>query len=193
MWQQLIPALRITLVMTVVTGFIYPMLVTGLAQALFLERANGSLVRKNGKVIGSSLIGQAFTRPEYFHPRPSAAGKGYDAAASGGSNLGPTSAALLDRVKNSAAEFRAANPGFSGELPPDSVLASGSGLDPHITPANAEAQIARVARARGLPLDRIRDVVRRHVEDRDFRILGEPRVNVLLLNLALDEWFPVER
>jgi potassium-transporting ATPase KdpC subunit len=193
MWQQLMPALRITLVMTVVTGLIYPTLVTVLAQALFSDQANGSLIRKNGEVVGSSRIGQAFTRPEYFHPRPSAAGNGYDAAASGGSNLGPTSSALLDRVKKSAAEVRAANPGFSGALPPDSVLASGSGLDPHITPANAEAQTARVARARGVPPDQIRDLVRRHVADRDLRILGEPRVNVLLLNLALDDTFTSQR
>jgi K+-transporting ATPase ATPase C chain len=193
MWQQLMPALRIALAMTVVTGLIYPALVTGLAQVLFPEQANGSLLRKNGQVLGSPLIGQAFTRPEYFHPRPSAAGKGYDAAASSGSNLGPTSSALLDRVKKSAAEFRAANPEFSGDLPPDSVLASASGLDPHITPANSAAQTARVARARGVPPDRIRDVVRRYVEDRDLGVLGEPRVNVLLLNLALDDTFPPKR
>jgi K+-transporting ATPase ATPase C chain len=193
MWQQLMPALRITLVMTVVTGLIYPAFVTGIAQVLFPEQANGSLVVRNGRAIGSELIGQQFTRPEYFHPRPSAAGKGYDAAASSGSNLGPTSIALLDRVKKSVAEFREANPEFSGDLPPDSVLASGSGLDPHITPANAEAQTTRVARARGVPPDRIRDAVLRYVENRDLGVLGEPRVNVLLLNLALDEAFPAKR
>jgi K+-transporting ATPase ATPase C chain len=193
MWQQLIPALRITLVMTVVTGLVYPALVTGIAQILFPEQANGSLVVRNGRVIGSKLIGQQFTRPEYFHPRPSAAGKGYDAAASSGSNLGPTSTALLDRVKKSVAEYREANPEFSGDVPPDSVLASGSGLDPHITPANAEAQAARVAQARGAAPDSIRELVRRHTENRDLGVLGEPRVNVLRLNLALDEAFPAKR
>lgn len=187
MRQQLIPALRMTLVLTVATGLVYPALVTGLAQILFRDQANGSLIRKNGRAVGSSLIGQQFTRPEYFHPRPSAAGRGYDPLASGGSNLGPTSSRLTVRVRESVRRYRAENPQFSGDVPPDAVLASASGLDPHITPANAEAQAPRVAKARGVEPDRIRALIHRHLERRDLGLLGEPRINVLVLNLALDE------
>lgn len=187
MRQQLIPALRMTLVLTVATGLVYPALVTGLAQILFRDQANGSLIRKNGRAVGSSLIGQQFTRPEYFHPRPSAAGRGYDPLASGGSNLGPTSSRLTVRVRESVRRYRAENPQFSGDVPPDAVLASASGLDPHITPANAEAQAPRVAKARGVEPDRIRALIHRHLEGRDLGLLGEPRINVLVLNLALDE------
>ncbi|MCC6860530.1 MAG: K(+)-transporting ATPase subunit C [Bryobacterales bacterium] len=176
-----------TLVLTVATGLVYPALVTGLAQILFRDQANGSLIRKNGRAVGSSLIGQQFTRPEYFHPRPSAAGRGYDPLASGGSNLGPTSSRLTVRVRESVRRYRAENPQFSGDVPPDAVLASASGLDPHITPANAEAQAPRVAKARGVEPDRIRALIHRHLEGRDLGLLGEPRINVLVLNLALDE------
>ena len=150
MWQQFIPALRITLFMTVLTGLLYPALVTGIAQLVFPNRANGSLILRNGRVIGSDLIGQSFSRPEYFHSRPSAAGEGYDAGASGGSNLGPTSSKLLERVTQSVASYRVMNPAAGTQVPADAVLASASGLDPHITPDNAELQAPRVAKARGV-------------------------------------------
>jgi K+-transporting ATPase ATPase C chain len=193
MWQQFIPALRITLVLTLVTGLLYPALVTGIAQLIFPSQADGSLIMRNGQVIGSELLGQAFTRPEYFHPRPSAAGEGFDAAASGGSNLGPTSSKLLDRVKESVAGYRTSNPNAGSQVPADAVLASGSGLDPHISPDNAALQVSRVAKARGVEPGIIMDLVRKTQEGRDFGVLGEPRVNVLRLNLALDERFPARR
>lgn len=193
MWQEWVPALRLTIVMTFLTGMLYPALTTGLAQLLFPRQANGSFVRKDGRVIGSLLIGQQFSRPEYFHPRPSAAGQGYDPAASGGSNLGPTSAQLIGRVRKAVADYRRENPGFRGPVPPDSVTASASGLDPHITPANAEAQIPRVAAARSVEPARIGGLVRRIVEPREWSFLGEPRVNVLRLNLALDAQYPLRR
>lgn len=193
MWQQFIPALRITLVMTFVTGLLYPALVTGIAQLVFPKEANGSLVVRNGQVIGSELLGQSFTRPEYFHPRPSAAGNGYDASASGGSNLGPTSSKLLDRVKQSVAAFRTANPESGSQVPADAVLASASGLDPHISPENAATQVSRVAKARGVEPGLVIGLVTKTQEGRDLGVLGEPRVNVLGLNLALDERFPVRR
>lgn len=193
MLQQLMPAIRITIVMTALTGLIYPALVTGFAQVMFPYKANGSLIEKDGRVIGSDLIGQSFIRPEYFHPRPSAAGTGYDAAASGGSNLGPTSAKLLARVKESVAAYRSANPGADAPAPPDAVLASASGLDPHITPENALLQASRVAVTRGADKARVLELVREVQEGRDLRVLGEPRVNVLRLNLALDERFPMAR
>ncbi len=187
MLQQLLPAFRMTLVLTVLTGIFYPGLVTGLSQALFRHQANGSLIEKNGQVIGSALIGQNFAKPEYFHPRPSAAGSdGYDATASGGSNLGPTTQKLFDRVKASAGQYRKENPGFQGEIPADALTTSGSGLDPHISVANAEIQAERVAKARGKDLAAIRSLVSASVEGRDLGLLGEPRVNVLLLNLKLD-------
>jgi K+-transporting ATPase ATPase C chain len=179
------------LVMTVLTGLIYPLAVTGLSQVLFRDRANGSLITVNGQVVGSELIGQNFTRPEYFHPRPSAAGNdGYDATASGGSNLGPTNKKLIDRVQASVDKFRKENPGYSGSIPADLLTTSGSGLDPHISPASAEAQAERVAKARGTSMDQIRTLIASHAEGRDLGFLGEPRVNVLLLNLDLDRTFP---
>jgi K+-transporting ATPase ATPase C chain len=191
MLQQLLPALRITLVMTVLTGLIYPLAVTGLCQALFHDKANGSLITLNDQVVGSSLIGQNFTKARYFQPRPSAAGNdGYDPTASGGSNLGPTNQKLIDRVKASVEKFRKENPTFKGPLPADLVTTSGSGLDPHISPASAAAQVQRVARARGISPDQLQSIVDEHTESRDLGFLGEPRVNVLLLNLALDQQYP---
>jgi len=194
MWQQLLPALRITLVLTLLTGIVYPLAVTGLCQLLFPDKANGSLVNINGQPIGSALIGQNFTHAEYFHPRPSAAGNdGYDGTASGGSNLGPTSQKLIDRVKASAEAFRKDNPTYKGPLPADSVTASGSGLDPHISPAFAAAQADRVAAARGIGAQQIQSLIDAHTEGRDLGFLGEPRVNVLLLNLDLDTKYPLKK
>jgi len=191
MYQQLMPALRMTILLTVLTGFLYPGVVTALCQVLFRNQANGSLVKINGQVVGSSLLGQNFTKPEYFHGRPSAAGNdGYDPTASGGSNLGPTSQKLYDRVKASADQFRKENPAFSGSIPADALTASGSGLDPHISIANAQAQVARVAQARGANPDIIRKLVDAGTESRDLGFLGESRINVLKLNLALDQQFP---
>ncbi len=185
------PALRMTLLLTVLTGFLYPGVVTGLCQVFFKDKANGSLVKANGQIIGSSLLGQNFTKPEYFHGRPSAAGTdGYDPTASGGSNLGPTSQKLYNRVKASADQFRKENPAFKGPIPADALTASGSGLDPHVSIANAEAQVARVSQARGADPSIIRKLLEAGREDRDFGLLGESRVNVLKLNLALDRQFP---
>ena len=186
MWRQLLPGLRMTLVLTVLTGMIYPGIVTGLCQLLFPRQANGSLEFKDGRVIGSTLIGQNFTKPEYFQPRPSAAGNGYDATASTGSNLGPTNQKLIDRVKASADKFRKENPSFAGTIPADLLTASGSGLDPHLSPESAEAQVERVAKARGASAQDIRALVAQFTEGRDLGFLGEPRVNVLRLNEALD-------
>jgi K+-transporting ATPase ATPase C chain len=186
MWRQMLPGLRMTLVLTVLTGLIYPGIVTGLCQILFPNQANGSLLYKDGKVIGSSLIGQNFTKPEYFQPRPSAAGNGYDATASTGSNLGPTNQKLIDRVKASVDKFRKENPGFTGTIPADLLTASGSGLDPHLSPEAADAQVERVAQARGASVQDIRTFVVQFTEGRDLGFLGEPRVNVLRLNQALD-------
>ncbi|MDQ2840858.1 MAG: K(+)-transporting ATPase subunit C [Acidobacteriota bacterium] len=191
MFSQLLPALRMTLLLSVVTGLIYPSAVTGLCQLFFKNQANGSLIKKNGQIIGSTLIGQTFTKPGYFHGRPSAAGAdGYDPTASGGSNLGPTSRKLYDRVKGSANQFRKENPDFKGSIPADALTASGSGLDPDISLGNAEAQLARVAQARGVDAVRIQKLLRATAENRDLGFLGEPRVNVLKLNLALDQQFP---
>jgi len=178
-----------TIVMTVLTGLIYPGIVTGLCQMLFPRQANGSLDIKDGKIIGSTLIGQNFTKPEYFQPRPSAAGNGYDATASSGSNLGPTSQKLVDRVKTSVETFHKSNPDFTGTIPADLLLASGSGLDPHLSPESAQAQVDRVAKARGASAQDIRALVAQLTEGRDLGFLGEPRVNVLRLNEALDEKF----
>jgi K+-transporting ATPase ATPase C chain len=187
MLSELKPAILITIVLTVVTGLMYPLAVTGIAQAVFPKQANGSLVERNGAVIGSELIGQNFAKPEYFHPRPSAAGSaGYDATASGGSNLGPTNPALNDRLTKDAAQFRKDNPDFTDPIPADAITTSGSGLDPDISPANAMAQAARVAKARGIARDKVEDLVRANTQARDLGVLGEPRVNVLKLNLALD-------
>ena len=191
MWRQIAPALRITLAFMVLTGFLYPGLVTGVCQLLFPRQANGSLVELNGQAVGSSLIGQNFTKPEYFHPRPSAAGSdGYDASASAGSNYGPTNQKLIDRVKASADQFRKENPDYSGPIPSDLVTTSGSGLDPDISLAAAEAQAARITKARGLTSDQVEQVIARRAEGRALGFLGEPRVNVLALNLDLDRQFP---
>ena len=189
MFQQLLPAFRMTLLLTVLTGLIYPGIVTGLCQLLFHDQANGSLITVNGQVVGSSLIGQAFTKPEYFHGRPSAAGSGYDGLASGGANLGPTSQKLIDRVKKDVADFRKDNPDYTGPIPADLVTTSASGLDPHISVASAEAQSARVAKARGVADDQIRALVASHTQGRDLGFMGEPRVNVLELNRDLDQRF----
>ena len=187
MWSHFGPALRTTLVFTVLTGAAYPAAVTGAAWLLFPDRAHGSLLTRDGKVVGSTLIAQSFARPEYFHPRPSAAG--YDASASTGSNLGPTSQKLADRVRASVAQYRLENPDYTGPVPADAVTTSSSGLDPEISPANAEVQAARVARARGIQSDQVRAVVSELTDGRWLAFIGEPRVNVLRLNLALDERF----
>jgi K+-transporting ATPase ATPase C chain len=181
-------SIAMTVVTTVLLGLIYPIVVTGLAQLIFPHKANGQLIVKNGKVIGSKIIGQGFSGPGYFHSRPSAAGNGYDAANSGGSNLGPTNQKLLDRVKADVATAQAENPG--APIPIDMVTTSASGVDPHITPANAEFQLPRVAKARGVSVEQLKGVVSKHTEGRQFGILGEPRVNVLELNLDLDREFP---
>ncbi|MBN9663835.1 MAG: potassium-transporting ATPase subunit KdpC [Acidobacteria bacterium] len=194
MWKQLLPGLRLTLALTVLTGLAYPGIVTPLCQVLFPKQANGSLVSLHGKVVGSSLIGQNFSKPGYFHPRPSAAGSdGYDASASSGSNLGPTSQKLVDRVKASADQFRKENPGHTEPIPADILTASGSGLDPHISPAAALAQAARVAAARGVDVEQVKAVIDQTTEGRALGLLGEPRVNVLALNMAMDQKFPAAR
>ena len=191
MWQQILPGLRIKLFMTVVLGVIYPLAMTGISQLLFPGKANGSLRTSGGKVIGSELIGQNFTKAEYFQPRPSAAGSdGYDATASSGSNYGPTNQKLIDRVKASIDKFRKENPDYTGPLPADLVTASASGLDPHLSPDSAKAQAARVAKARGVSLEQVNELVARFTEGPDLGLLGEPRVNVLMLNLELDARFP---
>ena len=188
--HQLRPALLLTLLLCLLTGAAYPAAVTGLAQALFPRQANGSLVTAGGRVVGSALIGQPFTRPEYFHPRPSAAGAGYDGAASAGTNKGPTDRKLADTLVAGAVDAAVRDDGaVRGRVPADMATASGSGLDPHISPANAALQVARVARARGANPDAVRRVLAAHTEGRQFGVLGEPRVNVLLLNLALDSAF----
>jgi K+-transporting ATPase ATPase C chain len=191
MWQQILPGLRIKLFMTVLLGVVYPLAMTGISQVLFPRQANGSLITSGDKVIGSELIGQNFTKPEYFQPRPSAAGNdGYDPTSSGGSNFGPTSQKLADRVKASIEKFRKENPDYTGPLPADLVTASASGLDPHLSPDSAKAEAARVAKARGVSVDEINQLIAKFTEAPDLGFLGEPRVNVLKLNLALDGQFP---
>lgn len=187
MKDQLRPALTMVLFLTLLTGLIYPLAVTGLAQLLFPDQANGSLIVQDGKVVGSKVIGQYFDKPEYFWSRPSATAPfPYNAAASAGSNLGPTNPVLIDAVKARVAALRAADPGNNLPIPVDLVTASGSGLDPHISPAAALYQAKRVARARSLDENSVLTLVSKHTEGRQFGLLGEPRVNVLQLNLALD-------
>jgi K+-transporting ATPase ATPase C chain len=243
MWKEILPGLRIKIFMTVLLGVVYPLAMTGISQLIFPKQANGSLITVGGKVIGSEIIGQSFTKPEYFHPRPSAAGSGYAPTASSGSNLGPTSAKLIhgtiktDDKKNEVVDYDGINlrivhycvenkipyesstpldkfKGADGSLddvklikafnddkapliftpkaaiPADAVTASGSGLDPHISPANAQAQASRVAKARGISADQANQIVARFTEGPDLGLLGEPRVNVLKLNLAMDQQFP---
>jgi potassium-transporting ATPase KdpC subunit len=204
MLRQLRPAILSVLVLTALTGFLYPAVITTLAQAIFHHRANGSLLERNGRIVGSELIGQSFSAPGYFHSRPSAAGAGYDASASSGTNLGPTSDKLIhgihrklasgendpggfDGVRDLAEAYRSENGlAQNAPVPVDAVTRSASGLDPHISPANAALQAARVAKARGIPEETVRRLVRDNTQGRQFGILGEPRVNVLELNLALD-------
>ena len=246
MLKELGPGLRLTLIFTVLTGLLYPAVMTGVSELVFPKQANGSLVTVGGKIVGSSLIGQPFAKPEYFHPRPSAAGNGYDATASGGSNLGPTSAKLLhgttkmDDKKNEVVDFDGINlrivhycvdndipyessvpldqfkdshgdlddvkliKAFNDDktplvftakapIPPDAVTASASGLDPHISPGNAEIQAARIAKARGVSADQLKQLISQFTDGADLGFLGEPRVNVLMLNIALDHKFPVSK
>ncbi len=190
--KQLRPAIVMTLALCVMTGAIYPAIVTGLARFLFPRQASGSLVTVNGRVVGSALIGQPFTRAEYFHPRPSSAGNGYDASASSASNKGPTDLKLADTLVAGAIDDAVKNDGaVRGRIPSDMVTGSGSGLDPDISPANAFVQVARVAKARGVDSARVRAVVDRRLAGRQFGFFGEPRVNVLLLNIALDSVLPM--
>jgi potassium-transporting ATPase KdpC subunit len=190
MWRQIGPAFRITLFFTILTGLIYPGVVTALCQILFHRQANGSIVEINGRAVGSSLIGQNFSKPQYFHPRPSAAGSdGYDASASAGSNYGPTNQKLADRVKASVDILHKENPEYAGPIPADLVTTSGSGLDPDISPASAYVQAARIAKVRGLAIEEVQQLIRERTNDRNLGFLGEPRVNVLALNLELDRRF----
>jgi K+-transporting ATPase ATPase C chain len=191
MKNHLIVAMKFTLITTLLFGLLYPLAVTGLSHLLFPKQANGSLIEKNGQILGSRLIGQPFTSDKYFHSRPSAAGSGYDATASSGSNLGPTNQQLVDRVKQDVAKLQQENPGVA--IPADLVTSSGSGLDPDISPAAAEFQIPRIARARGVSAETLRPLVARHTQQRQWGILGEARVNVLELNLDLDASFPAKQ
>jgi len=188
MKKNLITAVLMTLVTTVLFGLAFPIVITGLAQVLFPRQANGELLTKNGRVVGSRWIGQSFSSLGYFHSRPSSAGTGYDATDSGGSNLGPTNQSLVARVQGDADRLQAENPGVA--IPMDMLTSSGSGLDPHISPEAAEFQVPRIARERGVSEDVVREAVRQHTEARQFGFLGEPRVNVLVLNLTLDEISP---
>ena len=191
MKKNLITAILMTLATTILLGIIYPLVVTGLAQLIFPKRANGQLIEKDGRTIGSSIIAQGFSSPGYFHPRPSFAGNGYDPTNTNGSQLGPTNQKLIERVKGDVANAHAENP--NAPVPIDLVTGSGSGLDPHITPAAVEFQLPRVAKERGTTVDQLRALVRKHTEDRQFGFLGEPRVNVLELNLELDERLPTKK
>jgi potassium-transporting ATPase KdpC subunit len=191
MKKILITAILMTITTTVFFGIVYPFVVTGIAQIIFPKQANGQLIQKAGKTVGSSIIGQGFSGPGYFHSRPSAAGNGYDAANSGGSNFGPTNQKLINRVKDDVASAVAENPGTP--VPIDLVTTSASGFDPHITPAAAEYQLPRVAKERATTVDLLRALLAKHTEGRQLGILGEPRVNVLELNLELDERFPTTK
>lgn len=191
MKKNLITAVLMTIATTILLGIIYPLVVTGIAQVIFPKQANGQLIRRAGNTIGSSIIAQGFTSPRYFHPRPSFAGNGYDAANSNGSQLGPTNQKLIDRVKADVANAQADIPGTP--VPIDLVTGSASGLDPHITPAAAEFQLPRIAKERGLTIDQLRALVAKHTEGRQWGFLGEARVNVLELNLDLDQHFPASK
>ena len=191
MKNHLIVAAKFTLITTLLFGLIYPLAVTGLSQLLFPNQANGSLIVRNGQILGSRLIGQPFSSDKYFHSRPSAAGNGYDATASSGSNLAPTNQQLVDRVKQDIAKLQLENPG--AVIPADMVTTSGSGLDPDISPASAEFQLPRIARARGTSVDALRPVLARHTLQRQWGIFGEARVNALELNLDLDASFPAKQ
>ncbi len=186
MLKQLNTGLRITIVTIVLLGLVYPLAMTAAAQALFPRQANGSLVTVNGKVVGSAIVGQLWTKPQYFQGRPSAAGKGYDPTSTGGTNLGPTSKKLMDGTRATIAQLEKENPDRNGPPPIDLVTSSGSGIDPDISPEAANWQAPRVAKARGLDVGTVRTLVARHVQGRTFGFLGEPRVNVLELNLAID-------
>ena len=188
MKKNLIISVLMTIATTILLGIIYPLVVTGLAQLFFKDKANGQLIVQNGKVVGSRIIGQAFVGPAYFHSRPSAAGNGYDAANSNGSQLGPTNQHLVDRVKADVASNQVDNPGEP--VPIDLVTTSGSGLDPDISPASAEFQVLRVAKQRGVSEDQVKQLIQQHTQPRQLGLLGEPRVNVLELNLDLDARFP---
>ncbi len=191
MRRNLITAVLYTIVTTVIFGLIYPFVVTGFAQLLFKDKANGQLIEKDGQLIGSHIIGQPFTGPGYFHSRPSAAGTGYDAANSSGSNYAPTNKKLIDRVSGDVTALQADQPG--ADVPIDLVTASGSGLDPHITPAGAEFQLSRISHERHLSEDAVRQLIAQHTEGRQLGFLGEPRVNVLELNLDLDKTAPIAK
>jgi len=191
MKKNFVTAVLYTIVTTVLLGLVYPLVVTGIAHVLFRDKANGQLITRKGATIGSRIIGQPFTGAAYFHPRPSNAGtNGYDPTNSSGSNLGPTNQKLVDRVNTAAASLKAENPGKP--VPVDLVTTSGSGLDPNITPAGADFQVPRVAKARGIPEAELRKLVEEHISPRQLGFLGEPRVNVLELNLALDDKFPIK-
>jgi len=192
MKKNLITAVLMTVATTILLGIIYPLVVTGIARVIFPDKANGQLIQRDGKIVGSRIIGQPFTGPGYFHSRPSAAGSnGYDAANSGGTNLGPTNKALIDRIKQSADTLQAENPGKP--VPVDMVTTSASGLDPEITPAAADFQVPRVARERGITEDQLQRLVAKHTAGRQLQFLGEARVNVLELNLDLDAANPVQK
>ncbi len=191
MKRDLMTAVLMTIVTTILLGMAYPLVVTGIAQILLPDKANGQLIERNGVVVGSRIIGQEFSSPAYFHSRPSAAGNGYDAANSGGSNLGPTNRKLIDRIKADTSALESEN--RAAPVPVDLVTTSASGLDPHITPAAADFQVPRVAQARGITEDEVRRIVRNHTDGRQFRFLGEPRVNVLELNLELDDVHPMTK
>ncbi|MEO8097925.1 MAG: potassium-transporting ATPase subunit KdpC [Acidobacteriota bacterium] len=190
MWQQILPGLRIKLFLTVLLGVGYPLLMTGISQALFPHQANGSLITAGGKVIGSELIGQSFSKLKYFQSRPSnASANGYDATASSGYNQGPTNKKLIDRVTAAVTQFRKDNPDYQGPIPADLLTGSSSGLDPHLSPDAAAVQAARIAKQRGTSIDQVNALIVQFTEGPDLGFLGEPRVNVLRLNLALDQKF----